>query len=411
MHRSSTPWHRKLLLLGASGVICFGLLEIGVRVLDPEDPYLDAKYSWFVGTHLIDMTKDEFRERQRRIYRVRAEQNMERGRDHPIYGWTYNPMFRIDEPDLEVHINEHALRGPSFPIIKPEGEIRVMCIGGSTTAGEEVGEADTYPAQLEAILRERFPDRAIRVINAGIPSYDTVHSLLHYELRLWRFDPDIVTIYHGINDLVRHRRGGTDIEPVENFSGRSTSPHVMEGDAPLRASVWADTKTLLKHSRVLRRMLWEFERRSGGRTRVAIAEPDPDGIEEFVAYYGALVRHIHASDAIAVPMTFALAWPGKFDESDRQRVGASLDIWLSGQGISRDVGCAIIDAQNDAIRDLAGAEQCVLCDAAAAVPPDREHFVDVCHLTAAGNRAIAECLADALSPLLDQLGRENPAHE
>ena len=69
---------------------------------------------------------------------------------------------------------------------------------------------------------------------------------------------------------------------------------------------------------------------------------------------------------------------------------------------SLEVGKEIIDSQNRAVFELCRKENLPVCDVAAAVPKDSRHFVDVCHLTIEGNRIIAECLAKALIPLLDQ---------
>jgi hypothetical protein len=48
---------------------------------------------------------------------------------------------------------------------------RLRRVSAATTAGEEVGDADTYPAQVQAMLRARYPGLDVRVIKAGVPSY------------------------------------------------------------------------------------------------------------------------------------------------------------------------------------------------------------------------------------------------
>ncbi len=366
---------------------------------------LRQHYLWAVNTHLVDLSFAEFRGREARIRAARARQGMERGRSHPVYGWTYNPTFRLDDPEVEIHINAHGLRGEEFPLAKPAGEVRILCLGGSTTAGEEVREAETYPAQLEALLRRRCPGRAIRVINAGVPTYDLGRSLTQYALDLYRLEPDFVTIYHGINDLFDHTAGGPEIRPAANYTGRAVAPFVFEGDGDEELSLRDCLRPLVRRSQVLGllRLAWS----SRGPRRPALAAPDPDGVATFAAYYRALVREIAATGAVAVPMTFALAYPGDFDAADRRKVEASFAIWLRRSGIPLAVGREIIDDQNRAAAELARAAGLPLCDAAGAVPPDRRHFRDVCHLTAAGNQAIAGALAETLVPLLT--GGEQPA--
>src|SRR5262249_43023697 len=281
-------------------------------------------YDWYVGTHLVDLSYPDFLRRQERILAVRAAQDMERGRSHPIFGWTYNPTFHIDVDDLQIHINSHALRGEEFPEEKPPGEIRLLCRGGSTTAGEDVGEADTYPAQLETILRNRYPDLKLRVINAGVPSYDVPHSLLDYELRLYRFEPDIVTIYHGVNDVFTyHSAGGPEILAVHNYSGRPLEPWVQEGDPA--EEWWFLRKFIVRRSYLLRVAESAYRRLV---PRAGLAAPDPGGIATFAAYYRALVQQIRANGATPVAMTFAIAYPGTFDDVDREKIRQSFGTWV-----------------------------------------------------------------------------------
>jgi lysophospholipase L1-like esterase len=140
--------------------------------------------------------------------------------------------------------------------------------------------------------------------------------------------------------------------------------------------------------------------------RPALAAPDPGGVATFAAYYRALVREIAATGAVAVPMTFAIAYPGDFGAADRRKIETSFDIWLRRSGTPLEVGREIIELQNQAAVDLAEAEGLPACDVAHAVAADPRHFRDVCHLTAAGNQAVAEALAATLVPLLGDSEQE-----
>lgn len=82
----------------------------------------------------------------------------------------------------------------AFP--KPPGEIRVFCLGGSTTYGAEVPNQWTYPQQ----LNDLFHDPTVKVINAGVGGYRSIHLLRYYEKYLRPLHPDIITIYCGWND-------------------------------------------------------------------------------------------------------------------------------------------------------------------------------------------------------------------
>lgn len=83
--------------------------------------------------------------------------------------------------------------------IKAEGVKRIICIGGSTT---EMAFGDspnnTYPHFVEKELGEGF-----EVINSGVAGWTTVEMLINLELRLLDFNPDIIVIYAGFNDMRR----------------------------------------------------------------------------------------------------------------------------------------------------------------------------------------------------------------
>lgn len=102
-------------------------------------------------------------------------------------------------------------------------------------------------------------------------------------------------------------------------------------------------------------------------------------------------------------MTFAIADPGGFDAPDREKIERSFAIWLEGQGISLAAGRQILERQNQSIAAPSRTRGYSLADVASAVPGERQHFIDVCHLTVEKNLLIAETLAETLIPLIDAL--------
>ncbi len=407
---------QRALLLAAATAAALVAGEIVLRLF--EAPLeLRENYRWLVETHLLEISWDDYLERQERIHEVRRRLGMERGRSDPTFGHTYNPGFRIDlessasdrsrrvpYADLHLHINSHALRGEEFPADKPAGEIRIMAVGGSTTAGEEVGEEDTYPAQLQALLRARFPGRPIRVINAGVPSYSVKNALLDYSLRLYRFEPDYVAVFHGINDFFYQRDGGLEIDARQNYSGRAVSPFVFEGDARGPSpweSISAGVRGLARRSHLAQRLTWLRGALEPNRP-APLRSPDPAGIETYAAYYRALLRQIEAGGAVPILMTTAISYPGSFEAADRARIERSFEIWLRQPNIPLEVGAQVIAAMNRALFELGRDEGAPVVDIAGAVPADREHFIDVCHFTREGNRRIAEALAETLVPAIER---------
>jgi len=113
----------------------------------------------------------------------------------------------------DVSINSHGTRGREFAARQGPGEIRVVCVGGSTTFGATAGdEARPYPDVLEGILHVRL-GRPVTVINGGVSAYTARLSADRFESKLLAFHPDVVVVYHGINDVLHGLRDAPRFTP------------------------------------------------------------------------------------------------------------------------------------------------------------------------------------------------------
>lgn len=122
---------------------------------------------------------------------------------HPYLAYAPKPNFRT-RPDAKHRIAHNSLgfRGPEIPLQKPPGVQRVLCLGGSSTYGHgPTSNETTWPMQLEAMLREALAGREIQVINGGCQGYSTFESLANLEFRCLELEPDLVIVYHTINDM------------------------------------------------------------------------------------------------------------------------------------------------------------------------------------------------------------------
>lgn len=106
-------------------------------------------------------------------------------------------------PGYQRGANRHNALGMRGAEVGPkrDGVPRVICCGGSTTYGEGVDDwHDTMPVLLEQELRERGRD--VEVLNAGCPGWTTLETLINFETRLLDLQPDVIVVYHGINDVL-----------------------------------------------------------------------------------------------------------------------------------------------------------------------------------------------------------------
>ncbi len=108
-------------------------------------------------------------------------------RAHPQYLYTFQPS--------PPRIGETGFTGPMPEIPKAPGELRIIVLGDSTSAGEHA-----WPARLTRLLKANGVHKAA-VANLAIPGYTSregLNVLRHLGLAL---DPDIVIAAFGHNDL------------------------------------------------------------------------------------------------------------------------------------------------------------------------------------------------------------------
>lgn len=112
------------------------------------------------------------------------------------------------KPDADHDINRRGLRGPNFPLRKPDGQYRILALGDSLTYGVHLPAAQVYPALLQQTLEEEpgVPGEPM-VINAGVPGYNLseIVAAAHYWLETLgpRGQPDLLVYGFFPNDFDR----------------------------------------------------------------------------------------------------------------------------------------------------------------------------------------------------------------
>ncbi len=113
-----------------------------------------------------------------------------------------------------VHVNRQGFRGSDVALDKPCGATRIIAVGGSTTFDTFVSRDEAaWPARLQMWLRQLAPQRPVEVINAGVPGYRVIDDLIRLEIELYQYQPDIIILYQGHNDLFAALGHGTSGPP------------------------------------------------------------------------------------------------------------------------------------------------------------------------------------------------------
>jgi lysophospholipase L1-like esterase len=107
----------------------------------------------------------------------------------------------VNDQGKRVRHDGDGFRGEGLERPKPPGVFRIACLGGSSTYGTgPSSNGTTWPAVLEQRLAEALPGRRVEVLNGGVPTWTTTESLISLQSRVLPYEPDLVLVYHGMND-------------------------------------------------------------------------------------------------------------------------------------------------------------------------------------------------------------------
>ena len=94
--------------------------------------------------------------------------------------------------------NALGMRGPE---LREDGSRRILAIGDSCTWGWQVGQDESYPADLQRLLDQQDGGERYQVLNAGVPGYTSYQTLVTLREKGLPLKPAIVIIGVGFNDL------------------------------------------------------------------------------------------------------------------------------------------------------------------------------------------------------------------
>jgi lysophospholipase L1-like esterase len=135
--------------------------------------------------------------------------------ENRVIGYEYRPGYSpSDTPYDWSHrgyaINSAGFRDDEFDEAKPEGTIRIIALGDSTTAGNGVLDVDrTFTQLLEKRLNESRGDEDPRyeVFNMGVGGYHTMQEAETLRTKGMKYDPDLVLLTFCMNDFHLHADG------------------------------------------------------------------------------------------------------------------------------------------------------------------------------------------------------------
>lgn len=177
-NRKSRDLKRKLLRLGTfvlfQLILALGLLEVVARVADPFGISYYPETARYLETMIIEEPIG-----------YRNQPNL-RGRFH---GATYS-------------INSQGLRNEEVAEVKQPNEYRFLMLGDSVVFGLGVEDDETIPCVVERLANQNAASgKQIRVINMGVPSYNTEQERIQFLSLGMSLKPDAVVLLNSINDI------------------------------------------------------------------------------------------------------------------------------------------------------------------------------------------------------------------
>lgn len=168
-----------------------------------------------------------------------------------------------------------AVLGGCAGVASAEGPV-VVAFGDSITLGSGVKPEESYPAQLEGLLREQTGVAALKVVNAGIGGNTITQGLARLDAEVLAHQPRAVLIGFGMNDSVMVAAGQPRV-PLEKFSAALT-------EVVRRVQAIGAHALLAAVTPVIEEYYFERHPRDW--------YPDPEGLKPQLERYTAAIREV-----------------------------------------------------------------------------------------------------------------------
>ena len=133
--------------------------------------------------------------------------------ENPMKKWYFIDAFSAYKTKPGVFFNKEGLNkttnkhgfisSPEIDLIKPENTLRIVFLGGSSTAGVggTISDEDTWPFLTSKILQAKYDDYNIEYLNGAQGGYSTFESYGRLWSRIRFFSPDIIILNHAWNEM------------------------------------------------------------------------------------------------------------------------------------------------------------------------------------------------------------------
>jgi len=279
---------------------------------------------------------------------------------------------------------------------KDPDRIRVILTSGSTGFGWGVPDGHDVVAYLQAMLDTEAGDDRFEVINASVPYFNTYQEMNWYHHALSKFEPDLLIVLDGYNDMINAVMDGHDWRPAwEGDVGRVPVWHMAPTKTRQR-TVSDRVEAVLMKSAAYRTVYWRVDRlvRAARQARSKRTSSGPKNagfvdrrfIDQFVEHWGVIASKTRRNGTRCILALQPIIDIGKTLTENEKPMR---HMWGGYTETIRQVwpdlrrACTALRVEGVTVLDLT--------DVFAQF--DGDAYQDKCHYTSEGNRIIASKLA------------------
>jgi lysophospholipase L1-like esterase len=310
-----------------------------------------------------------------------------------------NTIFPELDDTIIHHKNSLGFRGPE---LSGEDEVKIICVGGSTTECCYLSNGDDWPALVSNKLASQGQD--VWLNNAGYNGHSSYGHLILVEDALIQLQPDYLIFLVGLNDMFRR-----DLHRLEKLFLKSETPAVKNW---LRDN--SEVFSLVANFRRLNRAkqfgLWH---NSHGLPDAPTMEIDSVKAQEIYdeeqalleSYKNRLVRIAELCQENDIQPIF-ITQPHLSGSGIDPVTGADLKL-VQVDDYNGLVTWTTLEMYNDVTRDFCETENIACIELARKLEKSTENFYDFTHYTKVGAEKVAEIVSADLLEILNTDAR-NP---
>lgn len=299
-----------------------------------------------------------------------------------VCNYRLKPSRRYERWGATVAIDRNGFRSPyDVALSKNDDRVRIFLTGGSAAFGWGVPDGSDIASHMRTLLGAEGVSDRYEVVNASVPYYASFQQANWYIHVLSDFQPDVLIVLHGYNDLSYAIDAGRDWRPAREES---------IGPKPVCAPEWLPP--LLMRSALYRRLYWRANRFLRSTEQAADETEqakyvDAGFIDQFVKHRGLVAAYARQNGTLCILALQPMIYQGKaLTEKERQLAR----MW----GDQRDATRNVLPALREASAEMR-VEGMIAVDLIEVFEDFREDaYYDKCHYTSEGNRIVAAKLAD-----------------